>query len=243
MVGFAGNVQGAEGAALMAQDRLLVCAATLPELRAFGELPDTPALFEAEAHAADGEIAFCLTGVGIPAVFARLVPVVARLQPALLLNIGIAGAYPDSGIAIGDIVIGEAEVYGDIGFELPEPPGFRSLVESPFGEFYRMPIPLAVESYYLQEPVGFRRHTVRGCTVNACTGTEATGRLRAEVTGAAFESMEGAAVAQVGQQAGIPVCEVRAISNIAAAREMRPENIALALARLRDYLRLCKENA
>jgi futalosine hydrolase len=227
----------------MAQGRLLACAATLPELQAFGELPDTSALFEAAACVTDGKIAFCLTGVGIPSVFARLMPVVERLKPSLLLNIGIAGAYPESGIAIGDVVIGEAEVYGDVGFELPEPPGFRSLVESEFGEFYRTPIPLAVESVYLQEPAGFRQHVVRGCTVNACTGTEATGRLRAQVTGAAFESMEGAAVAQVGRQAGVPVCEVRAVSNIAATRDMRPENVALALARLRDYLRLCKENA
>ena len=52
-----------------------------------------------------------------------------------------------------------------------------------------------------------------------------------------FESMEGAAVAQIGQRFGIPVSEIRAISNIASRRDMRPENIRLALTHLRDTLR------
>ncbi len=53
--------------------------------------------------------------------------------------------------------------------------------------------------------------------------------------------MEGAAIAQIGQQEGIPVCELRAISNIAAHRDMRPDNIALALTNLRTYLQACRK--
>ena len=200
---------------------LLVCAATERELAAFGGPSEEVALF--------------VTGVGIPLALARTLEVLGRERPARVLNIGIAGAYPGSGLAMGDIVMGASEVYGDVGFELPEPPGFRHVGEAEWGAFYREPLPLS-------QFAEFAGAVVRpGCTVNACTGTEATGRGREQLFGAAFETMEGAAVAQAGQVLGIPVCEIRAISNIAARRDMRPENIALALERLRQYLEKGRE--
>lgn len=176
-----------------------------------------------------------LTGVGVPVALAQTLLIAGRLRPARILNIGIAGAYPGSGLAIGDIIVGTSEVYGDVGFELPEEPRFRHISESPWGAPYQEPVTLTV----FPEFAGAREG--RGCTVNACTGTEATGRLRERLFGAAFETMEGAAVAQAGYALGIPVCEVRAISNIASDRDMRPENIKLALDSLRSYLQQCRE--
>ena len=196
---------------------LLICAATEPELRAFGVLREEV-----------GQDGF-LTGVGIPAALAQTLSVAGRLRPARILNIGIAGAYPDSGLAIGDIVVGTSEVYGDVGFELPEAPGFRHVGEAPWGTFYREPLSLTVFPEFAGAAMG------RGCTVNACTGTKATGRLRERLFNAAFETMEGAAVAQVGTVLKVPVCEIRAISNIASDRDMRPENIKLALENLQVY--------
>ena len=202
---------------------LLVCAATEMELEAFGAL-----------HREAGQDSF-LTGVGIPVALAQTLLIAGRLRPSRILNIGIAGAYPSSGLAVGDIVVGTSEVYGDVGFELPEAPGFRHIGESPWGAFYQQPQPLTVFPEFAGAATG------RGCTVNACTGTEATGRLRERLFGAAFETMEGAAVAQGGIILEVPVCEVRAISNIAADRDMRPENIKFALESLRTYFQRCRE--
>jgi futalosine hydrolase len=202
---------------------LLVCAATETELRAFGDVRE-----EARQDA-------FLTGVGIPVALAQTLIVAGRLRPARLLNIGIAGAYPASGLAIGDIVIGTSEVFGDVGFELPEKPGFRHIRESPWGAPYREPVTLTV----FPEFAGAREG--RGCTVNACTGIEATGRLRERLFEADFETMEGAAVAQAGAILEVPVCEIRAISNIASNRDMRPENIRAALNALAAYFRKCRE--
>ncbi len=196
---------------------LLVCAATEMELKAFGNV-----------CAGDGRESF-LTGVGVPVALAQTLLVAGRLRPARILNIGIAGAYPGSGLAIGDIVIGTSEVYGDVGFELPEAPGFRHIGESSWGTFYHDPLTLTAFPEFAGTATG------RGCTVNACTGTETTGQLREHLFGAAFETMEGAAVAQAGTVLGIPVCEIRAISNIASDRDMRPENIKTALESLRAY--------
>lgn len=147
-----------------------------------------------------------------------------------MVNIGIAGAYPDSGLEIGDIVLGTSEVYGDLGFALPEPPYFRPITQSPFGDFYAQPYPL-----WLPPNPGVAQG--RGCTVNTCTGTEAQGRQRESLFEAHFETMEGAAIAQIGAQWGVPVCEVRAISNRAAHRDMRVENIRLSLMKLELFLK------
>jgi futalosine hydrolase len=184
-----------------------------------------------------------LSGVGIPVVFEGAE---RWLSPSvgLIVNIGIAGAYPGAGIAIGDIVIADCETYGDIGFELPDEIAFRPISASEFGAFYRDPFPTVTPAEWRGGPdLGFRVHTGRGCTVNACTGTQATGVRRRDLFGAVFETMEGAAIAQIGRRAGIPVCEIRVISNIAGDRDMRPENIARALANLRRYLETRKAPA
>ncbi len=201
---------------------LLVCAATPKELAAFGTLTETQSSF--------------LTGVGTPQALAETLVTADRLRPKRILNIGIAGAYPGSGLQIGGIVSALFETYGDVGFELPEPPGFGSINGSPWGEFYQTPLPLVQLTGFPCACSGI------GCTVNACTGTEATGRAREAAFGADFETMEGAAVAQAGQILEIPVCEIRAISNFASTRDMRPENIMLALTNLASYFDACRKN-
>jgi futalosine hydrolase len=199
----------------------MVCAATSMELAAWRDGGEAEETF--------------LTGVGIPLTLAQTLDAAGRSRPARLVNVGIAGAYPGSGLAIGDIVVGTSEVYGDLGFELPEPPHFQHIGEMSWGAFYKKTLPLMIFPEFVGAATG------RGCTVNLCTGTEATGRLRESLFDAAFETMEGAAVAQAGQLLGIPVCEIRAISNIASHRHMRPENIQLALERLTAYLQKCRE--
>jgi futalosine hydrolase len=214
---------------------MLVCAATPFELDA---VPDDTAPGNAGTER-------LVTGVGIPAALAALLTrFAAGPRPELIVNVGIAGAYPETGIAIGDIVLADGEVYGDVGFELPEPPGFRGIGESEFGRgLYDEPLPTVQPAgWFVAEPDGaaYQVHVARGCTVNACAGTDATGELRRRLFGAGFETMEGAAVAQAGRQFGVPVCEIRAVSNVAARRDMRPENIRLALQNLRHYLAACR---
>ncbi len=203
------------------------------ELQAFN--PDAVAQMPEMDFSRQGDTLFLITGVGIPHALERMLLVAGRERPAGILNIGIAGAYPNSGLAIGDVVMAESEVYGDVGLELPEAPGFQPLRETPFGGAYREP------SILVQFPFVAGTRMARGCTVNACTGTDATGLLREQLFDAHFETMEGAAVAQAGQSLGIDVCEVRAISNIAAERDMQPANIQRALSQLTAYFQQCRE--
>lgn len=195
--------------------RLLVCAATEFEANCF---PDRAGVVRV------------VTGVGIPHTLLKLPRYLAEYMPDYVLNIGIAGAYPDSGLGLGDLVWAESEVYGDIGFEQTNGT-FQPIQGSPFGQGYEsFPLQLLKE--------GTEVAVAAGCTVNACTGTRATGEFRRDSFQASFETMEGAAVAQICLAEGIPVSELRAISNIAAERDMRPENIRAALERLKAFLHL-----
>jgi futalosine hydrolase len=55
--------------------------------------------------------------------------------------------------------------------------------------------------------------------VNTCTGTDARAFAMRARTGGAIENMEGAAIAHVAGLSGIPVGEIRGVSNIAGKRD------------------------
>ena len=166
-----------------------------------------------------------------------IAPPLERYRPVLVVNIGIAGAYEGSGLAIGAVVLGVSEVFADLGMETPEgedgrdgegAAGFLTLGTFAFADAsLRAPLPLCAPEV---ADVVIRRG--RGATVNACTGTAQTGARRRRIFEVDFESMEGAAAALAARARGIPVIELRAISNVAARRDMHPENIRRALASL-----------
>ena len=221
--------------------KLLVCAATSKELTTF--LRPGEALQDgAEPIFCDlGHVTLAETGVGIPLTLMRLPPLLAAVGPDLVVNIGIAGAYPCSGVGIGSIVMARTEVFGDIGFELPCDPGFRPISESLFGAGYER-MTLECPNRLLGGEFGESVHEVDACTVNCCTGTAITGTMRETTLGVQVESMEGAAVALACRHQGVPICEIRAISNIASDRDMQPEGIRLALQRLNSYWIACRDS-
>lgn len=212
---------------------ILFCAATRMELETVwrpgdGAFPDAdPARLPGPvvAHAA-------VTGVGIPATLLALPPLLARLRPRVVVTTGIAGAYPGAPLGIGDLVLGTSETFADLGMELPDEEGFRPLWKFPFGAAHPDVLPLAVPEALRAWP---ELRAGAGATVNACTGTDSTGAQRRRATGADFETMEGAAVALACKAAGIPVVQVRAVSNPAAHRDMRPEHVARALENLETF--------
>jgi futalosine hydrolase len=216
---------------------ILLCAATRMELdaclgplgEAFDSLPAGPRPWTRRR----GRVLLAVTGPGIPLTLARLMPLAATERPSALVDIGIAGAYAGSRLSIGDLAAGESEQFGDLGMETSGPEVFLPISGFDWSDpLYARPLPLSLEP--LAKAAILKR--MRGCTVNACTGTAATGARRRSLTGADFESMEGAAVALAGAELGIPAAEVRAISNVAADRDMRPENIGLALRALGGFV-------
>ncbi len=174
--------------------------------------------------------------------------VIEHFSIGYVLNAGAGGAYPLSGIGIGDIAIASAEIYGDEGvitLKGGKRPAYKwsgledigiPLVQNGkkriFNEIClnKKILRKAVNSLKKQtaQPGGVKIKAGRFVTVSAASGSK---QRASELEGrfnAICENMEGAAVAHVCALYKIPLLEIRGISNIAGVRDKRSWNLRLA---------------
>jgi futalosine hydrolase len=170
------------------------------------------------------------TGVGAVNAAYALTRYLDRQPVKSVIVCGIAGAYPASGLSIGDVVCAESECYGDLGADSAD--GFLDMqalgfpvIPGPPPRYNTLPMQLFPAS---------RR--ARFVTVNTCTGTDEVARARAGRTGGAVESMEGAAIAHVAALAGIAAGEIRGISNLAGNRDRGAWRVKEAAAAAQEAL-------
>ncbi|AEI46350.1 purine or other phosphorylase family 1 [Paenibacillus mucilaginosus KNP414] len=122
-----------------------------------------------------------------------------------------------------------AIVAADLGAETPE--GFRSVDELGFGSS-RLAVDSARTARFAEALAAAGLPGASGpvLTVSTVTGSSATAEaLAARVPGAAAEAMEGFGVATAAAQYGLPVMEVRAISNAVGPRDRAAWRIPEAL--------------
>ena len=157
-------------------------------------------------------VAVIRTGVGAVNAAHAVTLFLSKEGARQVVACGVGGAYPSSGLRIGEVVCAATECYGDLGATTPS--GFLDMqalgfpvVDSSSPLFNVLPMQVF--------PVAHRLPFV---TLNSCTGSEAAARAIEARTGGAVESMEGAAVAHVAHLHGVPVGEVRGISNIVTDR-------------------------
>ena len=165
-------------------------------------------------------------------------------HPALVLQAGVAGAYPGSGLVVGDLALATEEVYADTGVLAPE--GWLSTeaiglaLARVGGREYGNGFPLdaglvrtalrVVQEVAWPEP----RPLIaagRCLTSSLVTGRTADARALAGRWHALAESMEGAAAAHVCALHGVPFLEVRGISNLVADRDTAEWDLKGAAAR------------
>jgi futalosine hydrolase len=146
---------------------------------------------------------------------------IERFRPGLIYVLGVAGAYPLSGLNIGDIAVAEKEVYGDEGLLTDD--GFLTM------DAINLPVAAAGCTDYYNEfpmllPDKLRNHGHRGIfvTVSSCSGTGRRGDSISSRFNAICENMEGAAVAHIGLLNNVAVAEIRGISNIIEDRSGKP---------------------
>jgi futalosine hydrolase len=182
---------------------LLVCVATELEC----------ALLRDRLDGRHPSVAIVRTGVGAVNAAHAATLFLSKTGARELVVCGVGGAYPSSGLHVGDVVCAETECYGDLGATSPS--GFLDmkalgfpLVEGPTPLFNELPMHVF--------PVARRARFV---TMTSCTGTDRDARAIETRTGGAVESMEGAAVAHVAHLHGVPVGEVRGISNMVTDRD------------------------
>jgi futalosine hydrolase len=182
---------------------LLLCVATEFE----------GALLRERLDGSRSDVAIVRTGVG-PVNAAHAVTLfLAQADAGAIVICGVGGAYPSSGLAIGDVVCAASECYGDLGATSPS--GFLDMktlgfpiVEGPPPMFNDLPMQI----FPVERRVPF-------VTVSSCTGTDGVARDLESRTNGAVESMEGAAIAHVAHLHGVPVGEVRGISNMVTNRD------------------------
>lgn len=173
------------------------------------------ALLRERFHEGDPSVAIVRTGVGAVNAAHAVTLFLATTGAHAIIVCGVGGAYPESGLGVGDVVCADTECYGDLG--ATSPAGFLDMkalgfpvVEAPVPLFNEIPMQI----FPAQRRAGF-------VTVSSCTGTDATARAIAMRTGGRVENMEGAAIAHVAHLHGVPVGEVRGISNIVTNRDTR----------------------
>ncbi|MDI6729044.1 MAG: futalosine hydrolase [Thermodesulfovibrionales bacterium] len=158
----------------------------------------------------------CICGIGKANAAHGAALLIERFKPNLVYVIGVGGAYPSSGLHIGDIVIAEKEIYGDEGLSSKD--GFRTLNEI-----------LDVQNefiMYIPEQLIEQKNKGTFVTVSTCTGTLEKGKEIEKRFNAICENMEGAAIAHICAFSGIPAAEIRGISNIIEDRTAAPLNKA-----------------
>ncbi|HWI55552.1 MAG TPA: futalosine hydrolase [Desulfobacteria bacterium] len=169
-----------------------------------------------------------VAGVGPGAAAASTAKALAKAKYDLVVSAGIGGGF--AGRAdVGSLVIADTIVAADLGVETPE--GFNSLDELGFGST-RIEVDgnlinkvaaamLAAELPVKIGPV---------LTMSTVTGTaETAAKMAVRVPGAAAEAMEGYGVAIAAHGQGVPIMEIRAISNLVGPRERTAWRIQEAL--------------
>ncbi|RJX37356.1 futalosine hydrolase [Paenibacillus pinisoli] len=172
-------------------------------------------------------------GVGPAAVAASTAALLAAggHRYELVISAGIGGGFPGRA-DIGELVLADTIVSADLGAETPD--GFLSVDELGFGSS-RIAAHAGWNTKLKNQldAAGLNSTFAPILTVSSATGTAATAALRQRlVPGAAAEGMEGFGVATAAAQLGIPVTELRAISNAVGPRDRSAWRIGEALGSL-----------
>lgn len=182
--------------------KVVITAATAMEIEPFRVLEDN---FEGIA------IDYLLTGVGAILTTFALERYISNSSPALLIQIGIAGAYGDKP-KVGSAVAVFEESMSDLG--VFEKNGYKDAFDMGLIEKNKFPFLNSVlrnpnESMFSKSSLPL----VRGMGVNEISTSPAKIKLFREIYGADIESMEGNAFHYVCLMNKIPFIQLRGISN------------------------------
>lgn len=215
-------LQVQEGLLTTASFRILVATAVPAERDAV-----------ARAFTHDSRVDVIAAGVGPAAAAAATAVALAGAPYDLVVSAGIAGGFQPEA-PVGSLVIADEITAADLGAETPD--GFVPVTELGFGTVTHRPPNALVRD--LAAAAGARTGAV--LTVSTVTGTAARAtELRARHPRALAEAMEGFGVAEAAAAHGIPVLELRAVSNPVGPRDRAAWRIGDALAALTEGFGKC----
>ena len=153
---------------------------------------------------------------------------IEKYPVSAMINVGVGGAYPGSGLTVGDIAFASKEIYGDEGvidaggWSGLEKIGIPLVKEGKKGYFNEYPLDALPSLLKVKNRRSDRNNKITGgnfVTVSSVSGTQKRARELEKRFNAVCENMEGAAIAQVCTLYKIPVFEIRGISNITGIRD------------------------
>lgn len=146
----------------------------------------------------------------------------------LVVSAGIGGGFVPRA-PVGSLVVADEITAADLGAETAD--GFLPVTDLGFGTVTHRPPPALVRA--VAAATGARPGTV--LTGSTVTGTaERAALLRARHPAALAEAMEGFGVAEAAAAHGVPVLELRAVSNPVGPRDRAAWRVGDALAALTD---------
>ncbi|WYP27047.1 futalosine hydrolase [Alkalihalobacillus sp. FSL W8-0930] len=169
-----------------------------------------------------------LTGVGPAKAAARTATELATHPYHYVINAGIAGGFKELA-PVTSIVVANEVVVADLGSESEE--GFMPVDELGLGQAaIQTAQPFSSDLEQKLSEMGETVTLAPILTLATVTGTsETTSELQQRFPHAAAEAMEGHGVATAAELAGVPVLEVRAISNEIGPRNREAWKIKEAL--------------
>jgi len=203
---------------------------------------------------AGNQIVLAHTGVGKANAAATCTELILQQRPTAMILFGCGGAYLDSGLQIGDLAVASEEIFGDEGSLSQD--GFLNLeqldlpLDSTNGQrlYNRIPLDGALSEMAASSLSGFcaseNRQLKSGpfVTVSTCSGTMASSLELEGRTGGICENMEGAAAALVCHRYGVPLIEVRGISNLVEDRNSSAWNLPAATGTAQNAVRFLLAN-
>lgn len=167
-------------------------------------------------------------GVGPAAAAATTATALALTPYDLVVSAGIGGGFQPLA-PVGSLVVASRIVAADLGADTPD--GYLDVEALGFGRSAHLPPQQLGRS--VADATGAAYGPV--LTVSTVTGTAArAAELAARHPGAAAEAMEGFGVAEAAAQRGVPVLEIRAVSNAVGPRDRSAWRIGDALGALTD---------
>ncbi len=215
--------------------KILIVAATWMEVKLLVDEFDfvgEKSQYLHEYQFAENNIHVLITGIGTVFTTLHLTNTLHTYKYNLVINLGLAGSFTND-LEIGQVVNIVSEEFADLGFENRE--HFLTLFESGFMESNDFPFENGtLKATHYNGILNF--DNVRGVTSNISHGKNASISVIREKFSAQVESMEGAAVFFVCKWFGIPVYEVRAVSNYLIPHDPSKWNIPLALENLKKSI-------
>jgi futalosine hydrolase len=177
----------------------------------------------------DSRIHIAHIGVGVVQAALALGALITQTQCRRIIMVGSSGAFPDSGLEIGDVAVASSEILSELGVSLGATPGIGENMGIPgLDQEIRLDSDLAdhLEQAARSEANSVKRG--RFLTVVGVSGDPSVALARNNRFAPIVENMEGYALAYAGLKFGVSVGEARGVSNRAGCRDKSAWNLPAA---------------